>query len=226
MMEMVIDSIRVSLMNYHRVVILRARGANRYLPIWIGPNEADAIAVKLQDVSVPRPLTHDLLGSVISSLGATVQQIVVSDLSNDTFFAKIVLQVNGSTLEVDSRPSDAIALAVRQGYYVLDPEGSRHVFEAMGEAQGYVEQLKKTHGEFDAEIRPVAPIFADDSVLDKAGVEMDEETGKPVVPGTDKNEARPLRDEELKSLSAFSDFIENLDLDDLGGGKSKRMSSD
>ena len=113
MLELVIDGIRVSLMNYQRVVILRVKDTDKYLPIWIGPTEADAIALKLQDVSVPRPLTHDLLSEVISSLNATVDRIVVSDLSDDTFYAKIVIQTNGSTMEVDSRPSDAIALAVR-----------------------------------------------------------------------------------------------------------------
>lgn len=226
MMEMLIDSIRVSLSNYQRVVILRAKEANRYLPIWIGPNEADAIAVKLQDVGVPRPLTHDLLGSIISNLGATVKQIVVSDLTNDTFYAKIILQSNGSTYEIDARPSDAIALAVRQGYYVLDPEGTRQIFETITEAQGYLEQLKQADAGYKSEILPVSPIFANDSVLEKAGVQMDEETGKPVVPGQDQDQPRPLRDEELRSLSAFSDFVENLDLDDLGGGKSKKISSD
>ena len=129
MFEMVIDSIRVSLMNYQRVVILRQKDSDRYLPIWIGSSEADAIALKLQDVSVPRPLTHDLLGSVISTLGATINRIVVSDLSKDTFYAKIVLKHNGTTMEVDSRPSDAIALAVRSQapIYVEDSvlEGSR-----------------------------------------------------------------------------------------------------
>ena len=75
MREMSIDSIRVSLMNYQRVVILKVKDSDRYLPIWIGANEADAIALKLQDMSVPRPLTHDLLGSVITSLGAQVNHI-------------------------------------------------------------------------------------------------------------------------------------------------------
>ncbi|MDP6403091.1 MAG: bifunctional nuclease family protein [SAR202 cluster bacterium] len=176
MLEMVIDRIQVSLMNYQRVVILRVKDSDRYLPIWIGPSEADSIALKLQDVSVPRPLTHDLLGSVIGTLGATVNHIVVSDLNNDTFYAKIILQLNGSSMEVDCRPSDAIALAVR--------------------AQ--------------------APIYAEDSVLEKAGVQMDMETGKPIIPGEDGEdgeEPRPLREEELKSLSAFKDFIENLDVD-------------
>ena len=113
MIEMTIDSIRVSLMNYQRVVILKEKEAERYLPIWIGPAEADAIAVKLQGVTVPRPLTHDLLRSVIDSLGATINSIIVSDLKNDTFYAKIILNVDGGAMEVDSRPSDALALAVR-----------------------------------------------------------------------------------------------------------------
>ena len=108
MLELAIDGIRVSLMNQQRVVILRVKDTDKYLPIWIGPGEADAIALKLQNVTVPRPLTHDLLSDVIASLHAKVDRIVVSDLSDDTFFAKIVLQVNGSTMEVDSRPSDAL----------------------------------------------------------------------------------------------------------------------
>ena len=113
MIEMTIDSIRVSLMNYQRVVILKEKLSERYLPIWIGPAEADAIAVKLQGVTVPRPLTHDLLRTVIDTLGATINSIIVSDLKNDTFYAKIILNVDGGQMEVDSRPSDALALAVR-----------------------------------------------------------------------------------------------------------------
>ena len=113
MVEMTIDSIRVSLMNYQRVVMLKEKMAERYLPIWIGPAEADAIAVKLQGVTVPRPLTHDLLRTVIDSLGVTIDSIIVSDLKNDTFYAKIILNVDGEPREVDSRPSDALALAVR-----------------------------------------------------------------------------------------------------------------
>ncbi|MCS7003173.1 MAG: bifunctional nuclease family protein, partial [Dehalococcoidia bacterium] len=105
--------IRVSLLNYQRVVILKEKDSDRYLPIWIGPNEADAIAIKLQDVSVPRPMTHDLLLQTINQLGGAIQSIVVSDLNNDTFYARIIVDVNGRQVEIDSRPSDAIALAVR-----------------------------------------------------------------------------------------------------------------
>src|SRR5512136_3211872 len=113
MIEMVVDSIRVSLMNYQRVVILKEKETSRYLPIWIGAAEADAIAVKLQGTSVLRPLTHDLMQSVIDALGGKVNSIVVSDLQKDVFFAKIILNRDGEQLEIDSRPSDAIALAVR-----------------------------------------------------------------------------------------------------------------
>ena len=94
---MTIESIRVSLMNYQRVVILKEKSSDRYLPIWIGPAEADAIAVQLQEVAVARPLTHDLLRSVIDDLGAIVNHVLVNDLSNDTFYARIVLDVNGES---------------------------------------------------------------------------------------------------------------------------------
>ncbi|MBI2862108.1 MAG: bifunctional nuclease family protein [Chloroflexi bacterium] len=113
MIEVEVDSIRVSLVTYQRVVILKVRGTERYLPIWIGPSEADAIAVELQKVAVARPLTHDLLRNVIAELGAQVTHIIVNDLHDDVFYARIMLDVDGRHVEMDSRPSDAIALAVR-----------------------------------------------------------------------------------------------------------------
>lgn len=182
MIEMSIDSIRVSLMNYQRVVILKEKEAKRYLPIWIGPAEADAIAVKLQRVNVPRPLTHDLLNSVIDSLGASIDSIIVNDLKNDTFFARVILNVDGGKMEIDSRPSDALALAVR------------------------------------AEVA----IYADESVLEKAGILLDEETGKPLMEEADESEGRDRKvsDEEMKKMSAFYDFINTLDLDDFDKRKS------
>lgn len=183
MIEMTVDSIRVSLMNYQRVVILKEKSAERYLPIWIGPSEADAIAVKLQGVSVPRPLTHDLLVSVIDALGATINSIVVSDLKNDTFYAKILLSVDGEQMEIDSRPSDALALAVR------------------------------------ADVQ----IFAEDAVLDKAGILLDRETGKPVGSPDNlgnKDADTKVSDDEMKKMSAFYDFINNLDLEDFDKRKS------
>jgi bifunctional DNase/RNase len=113
MVEVSIDSIRVSLMSQHRVVILKDMVSDRYLPIWIGPSEADAITVELQNMEVARPLTHDLLKSVIVTMGGQVKHIVVNNLEEDIFYARILIEVNGRELEVDSRPSDAIALAVR-----------------------------------------------------------------------------------------------------------------
>ncbi len=112
MIEVTIDSIRVSLVSHHRIVVLKD-GDGRYLPIWIGPFEADAITVALQGQDVARPLTHDLLKNVISETGAVASHILVSELRDDIFFARIVMDLNGRHVEVDSRPSDAIALAVR-----------------------------------------------------------------------------------------------------------------
>lgn len=122
MIELVIDSIRVGLRHYRRVVVLKEKDADRYLPIWIGADVADAIAFRLQDVTVPRPQTHDLLSNLISELGGTVASVVVNDLKDDTFFAQIRIEHDGQTIEIDSRPSDAIALAVRSEVpiYVAD----------------------------------------------------------------------------------------------------------
>lgn len=173
MIEMSIDSIRVSMMNYQRVVILKEKNAERFLPIWIGPAEADAIAIKLQGIDPPRPLTHDLLHTSIVTLGATVQSIIVSDLQNDTFYARLLLDVNGEMMELDSRPSDAMAIAIRAD----------------------------------------APIYAEESVLDRAGILLDSETGKPIPQSSD--ESREPTEAELRSLSAFRDFIDNLDLEGL-----------
>lgn len=111
--EVKIDSVRVSLMSQHRIVVLKEAETARYLPIWIGPFEADAITIELQSVEVARPLTHDLLKSTIEQLGAEVVQVAITDLRSDTFFAEITLRVDGRRLQIDSRPSDAIALAVR-----------------------------------------------------------------------------------------------------------------
>jgi len=113
MIEVTIDSIRVSLMSQHRVVILKDGETERYLPIWIGACEADAITIELQGVEVARPFTHDLLKAAINQLGAKIKSIVINDLRNEVFYAQIVLDVNGKRLDIDSRPSDALALAVR-----------------------------------------------------------------------------------------------------------------
>jgi bifunctional DNase/RNase len=113
--EMVVESVRVHMLSSQHVVILRDTQRERYLPIWIGPWEANAIAMRLQGVTPERPMTHDLFSLTLAELGVTVKQIVVSDLSDDTFRARLLLQLNGRELDLDARPSDAIALAVRTG---------------------------------------------------------------------------------------------------------------
>ena len=122
MIEVTIASIRVSLMSLNRIVELREEGGDRILPIWIGPFEAESITLQLQGVEVPRPLTHDLLKSIIETLGGEVLHILISGLEKNTYFARIVLDVDGDTMEIDSRPSDAIALGVRVNapIYVAD----------------------------------------------------------------------------------------------------------
>jgi bifunctional DNase/RNase len=159
MIEVTIDSIRVSLVSPQRLVILKELDQERFLPIWIGPCEAEAITIKLQDVDVKRPLTHDLLTKFITELGGVVSHVLVNDLQDDTYYARIVMGVDGETMEIDSRPSDAMALAVR------------------------------------AEV----PIFVDKEVMDKASI----------TPEDDQD------GEEIEDLSAFRDFVNTLDLDDI-----------
>jgi bifunctional DNase/RNase len=160
------------------------RRAQGDLPIWIGNNEADAIVIQLQNVPVPRPQTHDLLKSVISQLGAKVSHIVVNDLNDEVFYARINVDLDGRHVEIDSRPSDAIALAVRMQ----------------------------------------APIYAEDSVLERAGVALDAESEEVEASSRSaegQSESSSVDPERLPA--AFRDFINTLDLDDLGrGGQGKR----
>lgn len=113
MIEVIIDSIRVSLMTQDRIVVLKDTSTDRYLPIWIGPCEADAITAELQQQPVKRPLTHDLLKNVIRELGGRVVHIFINELRNDVYYARILIDVAGRQIEIDSRPSDALALGVR-----------------------------------------------------------------------------------------------------------------
>src|SRR6478752_1770744 len=115
LIEMVVESVRVHTMSTQHVVILKEAIRDRYLPIWIGPWEANAIALKLQGVAPERPLTHDLFSRTLAELGVTVRRIVVSDLADETYRARLVLELNGEVREIDARPSDAIALAIRAG---------------------------------------------------------------------------------------------------------------
>jgi len=113
MIEVVIDSVRVSLMSPQRVVVLRQVDAERFVPIWVGPYEAEAITVALQEIEMIRPLTHDLLKNVFGTFNATITRVEIVSLREEIFFGNIVANVNGEEINIDSRPSDAIALAVR-----------------------------------------------------------------------------------------------------------------
>jgi len=190
MIEVEVNSIRVSLMSTHRVVLLKDINTDRYLPIFIGQYEADAISIELQDKRPHnRPLTHDLLKNVIEHMDGEVVHIYINDMRRDIYYARIVIDVDGEQREIDARPSDAIALAVRTK----------------------------------------SPIFVSDAVMDRSGVEPDEEIelGMDATKHLPLSRSEPARDvpEELISeeiedvsedqFSAFADFVNSLDLDEL-----------
>ena len=175
MRELEIESIRVRQETQQRAVVLRVKDSDLFLPIFVGHFEVEAIRLKLMDVEVQRPMTHDLLDDVIGNLGGSVKSIVVSELKDDTFYAKILVDYNNTIIEIDSRPSDAIALAVRTN----------------------------------------APIYAEDDVVDKAGVNLDAEVEEAKATPNNRQQT-PVDEDELQSLSAFTDFIDTLDLEDLG----------
>src|ERR671916_1457652 len=113
MREMEIYGVSFDLVGKQPIVLLKTSDGNKFLPIWIGHLEAAAILVKLQNASTPRPMTHDLVTDILGQLDAEVVSVAVTELRENTFYARITLQQNGSEIEIDSRPSDAIALAVR-----------------------------------------------------------------------------------------------------------------
>ena len=136
MREMVIYGVSFDMVGKQPIVLLKTADGNRFLPIWIGHPEAAAILVKLQNAAPARPMTHDLLNDVVGQLDAEVISIAVTEMRENTYYARITLQQNGSEIEIDSRPSDAIALAVRSGatIYVADEviEESGVEFESDG----------------------------------------------------------------------------------------------
>lgn len=140
LIEMVVESVRVHMLSSQHVVILKESERDRYLPIWIGPSEANAIAMRLQGLTAERPLTHDLLVSVLGALNSSVSRVVVTHVSDGTFHARLYLEIaDGTETEIDSRTSDAIALAVRTGSTiyvderVLDEAGVEPDTEESGE---------------------------------------------------------------------------------------------
>ena len=129
MIEVVIDSIRVGLMSQQRVVILREVDADRYLAIWIDPYMAEQITFVLQEVEVARPMTHDLIREMLRAMDARVTRVEVHSLKGDVFYGNIVVEADGKAIDIDSRPSDALALAVRTHVPILVSE---EVMEAAG----------------------------------------------------------------------------------------------
>ncbi|HEY7590526.1 MAG TPA: bifunctional nuclease family protein [Candidatus Limnocylindrales bacterium] len=122
LVEMVVESVRVHMLSSRHVVILKETDRERYLPIWIGPWEASAIAMKLQGLTPERPLTHDLFAATLEELGIRIDRVVISTLAEETYHARLFLVQDGRTVEVDSRPSDALALAVRSGVRIYAAE--------------------------------------------------------------------------------------------------------
>jgi len=122
LVEMVVESVRVHMLSSRHVVILKESEHDRYLPIWIGPWEASAIAMKLQGLTADRPLTHDLFASALENLGVRVDRVVISTLAEETYHARLHLERDGTVFEIDSRPSDALALAVRTGGRIFASE--------------------------------------------------------------------------------------------------------
>ena len=122
MQEMVIYGVSFDMVGKQPIVLLKTQDGNKFLPIWIGHPEAAAILMKLQGANTPRPMTHDLLTEVLEQLDARIVRIAVTELRENTFYALITVAVNGSEIEIDSRPSDAIALAVRSGAPIFAAE--------------------------------------------------------------------------------------------------------
>lgn len=183
MIRVTVDSIRVNLLTQSRMVMLREADNRRYLPIWIGAFEAEAIGQALQNLEPPRPLTHDLLRNMIAELGGKVQYISVVELVENTYFARIVVDVRGVRREVDARPSDAIALGVRV-------DAPIYVSEQVMEQAGVT--LAEEEEEEEEEETPSLP------------APSPRETIEP----RDEPEEREINDEKL---SIFRDFINSLE---------------
>jgi bifunctional DNase/RNase len=187
MIETTVESIRVSLVTQNRVVILKEVEGDRHLPIWIGAYEAEAIAMELQGIPATRPLPYDLMRAMLTDLGARVDRVIISDLTDQVFFARVILDHGGNTIELDSRPSDAIALAVRTGTRILVDDA---IMDQVGVSMD-------TEDGDDADLTA----HTDDS----AGPDS---TFSPA-----DDDGRTRRQEEDR-LGVFRDFINSLDLDD------------
>ncbi len=210
MIPMSVDSIRVSLMNYQRVVILKERAGEQYLPCWIGEAEADALAVKMQGVTVPRPLTHDFVCTIARELGGTIKYVIINDLKNDTFYAKTIIDRGDQQIEIDCRPSDALAIAIRTGIPIFVHD----------------EVMKKAGIFLDAETgKPIeAPpgiTIAFEDKTDKGRLKMFAESAQDIL-SLAENESKhlnqsPVNTEHLllalvKQTNTASEILKNMDI--------------
>lgn len=192
MVEVVIDSVRVSLTNQQRIVVLREVNAERYLPIWIGPYEAEAITIALQEIEVARPQTHDLLKNTISRLGGRLVRVQVVSLREDVFYGELIVEQENDQFSIDCRPSDALALAVRChvpiliAREILDSAGITPETE-VGEAKAADEEQSESSAPEEEEGENRLSVFED--FLDKLNLDTlppasdegddDDDTGKP-----------------------------------------------
>lgn len=178
MIEVIIDSVRVNLMSPQRLVVLREPHGERYLPIWVGPYEAEAITIALQEVEVSRPLTHDLIRNMLATFNARIVRIEIVNLREDIFYGNIIVEQGGREVSIDSRPSDAIALAVRAHVPIL----------------------------VHPEVMSAASIVPEKDLPETAASQQSRE----------RSAAPPPVDESSERLDVFKDFIDKLDLGNMG----------
>ena len=187
MIEVEIDSLRVSLTNQQRIVVLRDKNAERYLPIWIGPYEAESITIALQEIEVARPQTHDLLKNILATLNGRLIRVEVVALRDDVFFGSLVIEANGQLVDVDSRPSDAIALAIRAHVPILV---ARDVMERAGVVPERDLQNEEPAPQKPAESsEPRLSIFED--FLQKFDLDSENPANKPASPDDPKPDQDP-----------------------------------
>jgi uncharacterized protein len=194
LVEMQIESVRVHMLSNRHVVILKDPAGDRYLPIWIGAWEASAIAMRLQGLQAERPLTHDLFAAALERLGVRVERVVISELSDETYHARIHMERDGFQVEVDARPSDALALAVRAEVPIFAAE---EVLAQAALASDPDEESVDDDAE-DADADPSEPRRRRARPIESVGGEG------PVDP----------------RLDMFRDFINSLEVDPGAGGES------
>jgi uncharacterized protein len=200
LVEMVVESVRVHMLSNRHVVILKDTERERYLPIWIGPWEASAIAMKLQGLTAERPLTHDLFASALEGLGVRVDRIVISELADETYHARMYLEVDGRIVELDARPSDCVAIAVRAETRILVAD----------------------------EVLDQAALGADPDADPADDDEPGSVTGRRAREAVDRDYRRDVPIETLgeavvdERLEMFRDFINSLDQDPGAGGTGRK----